>query len=153
MKKKRFLTLEEYYDDVAKVPTLYVDGASRGNPGVSGIGYCICDENGVVLKKGGECIGLANSRVAEYYAMRYGIEIALEMGLKYMRICADNLMMVKQLNGVFKVKNRDIRPIYRDIKRILRRLKGVAIVHVDREMNTIADREANSAIDEMWRTT
>ncbi len=127
--------------------TIYTDGASRGNPGPSGIGYYIVDENGNEIKRGGEFIGFATSRVAEYYALKEGCEQAVELGLKSIRFVADNLMMVNQFNGIFRVKNQDLIPIYNDIQKMLQNFEAVAFVHTKRESNTIADEQANIAID------
>ncbi len=132
---------------VANSATVYVDGASRGNPGPAGIGYYIVGENGQMVKRGGEFIGFATSRVAEYYAMKEGIEQAIELGFKSVRFVADSLMVINQLNGIFQVKNKDIMPIYRDIQALLGKFDVVAFTHVPRLQNTAADKEANLAID------
>ncbi|MDO4611445.1 MAG: reverse transcriptase-like protein [Candidatus Saccharibacteria bacterium] len=133
----------------ANSATVYVDGASRGNPGPSGIGYCIYDSAGQVIAQGGEFIGFATSRVAEYYAMRKGVELAIEKGLKSVRFVSDSLMVVNQLNGIFSVKNKDIMPIYRDIKELLKNFENVSFTHVQRSSNVVADTEANEAIDQI----
>ncbi|MBQ6320981.1 reverse transcriptase-like protein [Candidatus Saccharibacteria bacterium] len=128
--------------------TVYVDGGSRGNPGPAGIGYYIVGENGEVLKKGGEFIGFATSRVAEYYALKEGAEQAAELGLKNVRFVGDNLMMINQMNGIYKIKNRDLLPIYADIREMIaKNFEAVSFSHVQREQNANADREANAAID------
>lgn len=132
---------------VANSATVYVDGASRGNPGPAGIGYYIVGENGQMVKRGGEFIGFATSRVAEYYAMKEGIEQAIELGFKSVRFVADSLMVINQLNGIFQVKNKDIVPIYRDIQGLLGKFDVVAFTHVPRLQNATADKEANLAID------
>ena len=133
--------------DTASSVTVYVDGASRGNPGPSGIGYRIVDVDGGVIEQGGEFIGFATSRVAEYYAMRNGINRAIDLGLKTVRFVSDSLMVVNQLNGIFAVKNQDILPIYNDIENKLENFEAVSFTHVPRSHNIIADREANFAID------
>lgn len=135
------------YKEVANSATVYVDGSSRGNPGPSGIGYKVVGVNGEVLAQGGEFIGFATSRVAEYYAMKEGCEQAIELGLRSVRFVSDNLMLVNQLNGIYKVKNRDILSIYDDIRRLLENFEACAFVHVARERNVDADAEANAAID------
>lgn len=131
----------------ANGPIVYTDGASRGNPGPSGIGYVIYSEEGRELKRGGEFIGFATSRVAEYYALKEGCEQAIELGFKTVRFVSDNLMMVNQMNGIYQVKNNDILPIYNDINRLIQSFDTVAFTHVKRERNIIADSEANKAID------
>lgn len=140
------------YKNVANSATVYVDGCSRGNPGPAGVGYHILGQNGEVLACGGEFIGFATSRVAEYYALRVGCEKAIELGLKSVRFVGDNLMMINQMNGIYKVKNRDIMPIYSGIKELLKRFDACAFVHVAREQNTKADIEANAAVDRHFAT-
>ncbi len=133
--------------DNAYAVEINVDGASRGNPGSSGIGYCIHDLNGKIIEHGGESIGFATSRVAEYNAMRKGVERAIELGLTSVRFCSDSLMVVNQLNGIFRVKNKDILPIYQDIKSKLKNFESCSFVHIPRTENYLADSEANAAID------
>ncbi len=135
------------YRGVANGATVYVDGSSKGNPGPAGIGYYIVGENGHVLKHGGEFIGFATSRVAEYYALKEGCKQAIELGLKQVRFVSDSLMLVNQMNGIYTVKNMDLLPIYNDIKKMVEQFEAVAFVHVKREQNVEADGEANDAID------
>jgi ribonuclease HI/ADP-ribose pyrophosphatase YjhB (NUDIX family) len=139
------------YRQTANAATVYVDGGSRGNPGPAGIGYYILAPDGTVLKKGGEFIGFSTSRVAEYYALKEGVEQARELGLKSVKFVSDNLMVVNQMNGIYKVKNKDLVAIYRDILRMLGGFENYAFVHVLREQNVQADAEANRAIDEYGR--
>lgn len=135
--------------DTANSIVINVDGASRGNPGPSGIGYCIHDANGSIVERGGEFIGFATARLAEYCAMRRGIERAIELGYQSVRFVSDSLMVVNQLNGIFNVKNQDIAPIYKDIERKLEQFEAVSFTHVPRSQNMIADSEANDAIDKI----
>ena len=137
--------------DTANAITINVDGASRGNPGPAGIGYCIHDHTGQIVEKNGEFIGFATSRMAEYYAMRKGVDRAIELGYKTVKFISDSLMVVNQLNGIFSVKNQDIAPVYSDIEQKLQQFEAVSFVHVPRSNNTIADSEANSAIDRIFR--
>ncbi len=137
--------------DTASAVTVYVDGASRGNPGPSGIGYCIVDATGQALAQGGEFIGFATSRVAEYYAMKKGLEKALALGIKSARFISDSLMVVNQMNGIFAVKNQDVLPIYDAIQKLLSNYDSVSFSHVARSDNQIADYEANLAIDNILK--
>ena len=141
----------EKYRTVANAATVYTDGASRGNPGPAGIGYYIVGEDGEVLKQGGEFIGFATSRVAEYYGLKEGCQQALALGLKKVRFVTDNMMMMQQMRGVYQVKNRDIMPIHEEVKKMFARFEAVAITQVNRERNREADREANLAIDRHFR--
>ena len=128
--------------------TVFVDGCSKGNPGPSGIGYYIVGEDGEVLEKGGEFVGMATSRVAEYLALKEGITRAKALGLKRVRFVGDSLMMINQMNRIYKVKNQDIAPIYRDVRNLLADgFEAVAFWHVKREKNFEADREANLAVE------
>ena len=137
--------------DTANAITINVDGASRGNPGPSGIGYVIYDNNGHIIEKNGEFIGFATSRMAEYYAMRKGVERARELGYKTVKFISDSLMVVNQLTGVFSIKNQDIMPIYHDINEIINQFDAVSFKHVPRSENSIADGEANLAIDRILK--
>ena len=136
------------YRETANGATVYIDGASRGNPGPAGVGYYIVSEDGQVLKRGGEFIGFASSRIAEYYALKEGIEQAIKLGLKSVRFVGDNLMMINQMNGIYKIKNRDLLPIYQDVQKLVKdNFEAVSFTHVKRELNQEADREAGEAID------
>ena len=128
--------------------TVYTDGASRGNPCPSGIGYYIIGTDGRELKRGGEFLGMSNSRLAEYYGLKEGIEQAIELGLKRVSFISDNLMMVNQMNGVYKVKNQDLMQVYMDVLELLKKLESYSFTHVPRSQNTEADSEANRVIDE-----
>ena len=137
--------------DTANSVTINVDGASRGNPGPSGIGYCIYDSSGHIIERNGEFIGFSTSRLAEYYAMRKGVERAIELGFKTAHFISDSLMVVNQLNGIFHIKNQDIVPIYNDIRKKLEQFEAVSFTHVPRSKNLIADSEANAAIDKILK--
>ena len=88
--------------------------------------------------------------MAEYYALKVGCERAIQLGLKSVRFVSDSLMLVNQMNGVYKVKNQDLLPIYEDVQELLGKLEAYAFVHVAREQNTVADRKANEAVDEQF---
>ena len=135
--------------DTASAVAIYVDGASRGNPGPSGTGYRIIGVDGKIIEQGGEFIGFATSRVAEYFAMKSGIEKAIELGFKSAHFFSDSLMVVNQLNGIFSVKNPDIIPIYNDIQKLLENFESVSFTHIPRSENLVADSEANRAIDNL----
>ncbi|MBR3229113.1 reverse transcriptase-like protein [Candidatus Saccharibacteria bacterium] len=137
--------------NTANAVIINVDGASRGNPGPAGIGYCIHDNSGKIVEQSGEFIGFATSRVAEYYAMRKGVERAIELGYKSAKFLSDSLMVVNQLSGIFSVKNQDIAPIYKDITDKIEDFEAVSFVHIPRSENVVADTEANAAIDRILK--
>lgn len=144
------VTAHANYKEVANSATVYVDGSSRGNPGPSGVGYRILGENGQILLEGGEFIGFATSRMAEYYALKVGCQKALDLGLKTVRFVSDNLMLVNQMKGLYKVKNMDIAQVYDDVQELMARFDACAFMHVTREQNTAADALASEAIDQQF---
>lgn len=127
--------------------TIYTDGGSRGNPGPSGLGYYIIGPDGKELKRGGEFLGFSTSRMAEYYGLKEGLEQAIELGLKKVHFKSDSLMMVNQMNGVYKVKNQDLLPVHADVLKLLENLEAYSFVHVPRSQNVEADMEVNKVID------
>ena len=137
--------------NTANSHAIYIDGASRGNPGPSGIGYCIVDVNGKIIERGGEFVGFTTARSAEYFAMKKGIERAVELGIKSAQFISDSLMVVNQLNGIMKPKNADVIPTFNVIQDLLKKFDSVSFTHVPREENRIADEEANRAIDNILK--
>jgi ribonuclease HI len=135
----------------ANSATIYVDGGSRGNPGPAGVGYYILSPSGEVIARGGEFIGFNTSRIAEYLAVKEGIEQAIEHGISDARFISDSMMVVGQLNGALKVKNLDLKVVYNDIQRLLGKLRAYSFVHVNREDNIHADAEVNKVIDQYMR--
>lgn len=131
--------------------TIYTDGGSRGNPGPSGLGYYIIGPDGKEIKRGGEFLGFSSSRLAEYYGLKEGLEQAIELGLKRVHFKSDCLMMVNQMNGVYKVKNPDLFQVHSDVLKLLDKLEAYSFTHVSREMNTEADAEVNRVIDQNVR--
>ena len=127
--------------------TAHVDGGSRGNPGPAGYGVFITRDDGstVELK---QSIGIATNNVAEYHGLLAALRWAVEHGIGTLQVKADSELMVKQMLGVYRVKNPGLRPLYDDACSLVRRLKRVTFEHVRRESNTDADRLANEAMDE-----
>ncbi|MDR3298039.1 MAG: reverse transcriptase-like protein [Candidatus Nomurabacteria bacterium] len=137
----------------ANAATIYVDGGSRGNPGPSGVGYYIIAADGTFLKSGGSFLGFSTSRLAEYYALKEGVKQALDLGLKKVRFVSDSLMLVSQMNGLYKVKNSDLFQVHTDVVELLGQLDSYNIIHVPREQNAKADAEVNKIIDIHIRKT
>lgn len=126
---------------------IYTDGGSRGNPGPSSLGYYIIDKNGREIKRGGEFLGFSSSRLAEYYGLKEGIEQAIELGLKHVDFRSDSLMLVNQMNGIYKVKNADLMQVHNDILKLLEKLDSYSFMHVPRSQNVEADAEVNRILD------
>lgn len=129
------------------VHTINVDGASRGNPGEAGAGAVIRDPEGHVIKKLKKYLGRTTNNVAEYNAILIALESARDLGLNSVRILADSELMVKQLNGVYRVKSADLKPLYDRAMGLIKSFKDCNIAHVYREENSTADSLANEAID------
>lgn len=126
---------------------IYVDGASRGNPGKAGAGAVIKDPEGRIVKKLKKYLGITTNNAAEYQAIITALEAAKELGLESIKVYADSELMVKQINGVYKVRSEDLRPLFDRAKLLLKSFKEHKVTHIYREENSIADSLANEAID------
>ena len=126
----------------------YSDGGSRGNPGPSASGYVLMDANETVVYEGGTFLGITTNNIAEYQAVYIGLEKALELGASAVDFRLDSLLVVNQLNGVYKIKNPDLVPINRRIRELVRQFDHVTFSHVRREYNTLADGMVNKILDE-----
>lgn len=126
---------------------LHADGGSRGNPGPAGIGVVITDERGQVLKRLSTFIGRATNNVAEYAALIEGLEAALEYEPAAVTVFMDSELVVRQINGQYRVRKPDLQPLYGRAKRLLARIPETRVQHVPRERNQGADRLANEAMD------
>lgn len=130
-----------------KEVVLYADGGSRGNPGPSASGFVIYDMQEVILYRKGIYIGITTNNQAEYLALKYGLEQAEKLGARIVHVRLDSLLVVNQMIGKFKVRNRDLWPIHDDIKKRVSRFKKVNFMHVPRELNKEADAAVNEALD------
>lgn len=126
---------------------LYADGGSRGNPGPSASGYVLMDLNNSIIFKSGVYLGITTNNQAEYQALKYGLEEAIKLGAVEVDIYMDSLLVINQMKGIYKVKNRDLWPIYEAIKEMTTRFKKVRFTHVPRELNKLADAEVNEVLD------
>ena len=106
------------------------------------------DASGEVVRSGGRFLGTATNNVAEYEALLWGLATALEHGVTELRVCADSELVVRQLTGVYRVKNEGLKPLFTRAQSLIKRFTACEIVHVRREMNAAADALANQAMDE-----
>ena len=127
---------------------LYSDGGSRGNPGPSACGYVIFDDDDKVLAEGGEYMGVTTNNQAEYNGLKVGLEVALRLGAREVDCYLDSLLVVNQMRGVFKIKNRELWPLHDAVKALTKQFKVVRFRHVPREQNKVADAAVNRALDE-----
>lgn len=127
--------------------TAYCDGGSRGNPGPSGYGVRIEDAQGNKIEELHEFLGIKTNNFAEYSGLLSALEFAVAMGYPRLRVIADSELMVKQMQGKYRVNSPDLRPLYEEAKRRAARLESFRIEHVLRNKNKHADRLANLAMD------
>ncbi len=133
-----------------EMATIYVDGASRGNPGPAGVGILINSQSHTEAQV--SCyIGEATNNQAEYKALIIALEEAAKLGAKHVDVRMDSELVVKQLNGSYKVRDTKLKPLFRQVKQLLTRFDSFAIMHIPRQQNRIADSLANQAIDEEIR--
>ena len=126
---------------------LWTDGGARGNPGPAAYAFVLEAEDGTVLDTRGEAIGVATNNVAEYSALVAGLEEAVGRGVDELEVHSDSELMVKQMRGEYRVKNRDLQALFLDASRLARDVGLVTFTHVRREHNELADRLVNEALD------
>jgi ribonuclease HI len=128
--------------------TLYADGGSRGNPGPSASGFVLLDEAGEVLVDKGTYLGVTTNNQAEYHGLKTGLEEAKAMGAHEVDVRLDSMLVVNQMKGIFKVKNRDLWPVHQATKELVGEFRKVTFTHVPRELNRLADAAVNRVLDE-----
>jgi ribonuclease HI len=131
---------------MAKI-TVNVDGGARGNPGPAAIGVVVRDGDGEVLEERGERIGRATNNVAEYRALLLGIELGAAHGATELELIGDSELIVRQVEGRYKVKDPTMRELHTKVKKALEDFDSWTISHVRREQNAEADRLVNEVLD------
>jgi ribonuclease HI len=126
---------------------LFTDGGARGNPGPAAYGYVIEADDGTVLAAHGEKIGVATNNVAEYRALIAGLAKAVELAVPEIEVVSDSELLVKQMTGVYRVKNDALRELSLEASRLARGIDKVTYTAVRREHNELADRLVNEALD------
>lgn len=126
---------------------VYSDGGSRGNPGPSAAGYIILDNRQEVIAEGGEYLGITTNNQAEYQGVRIGLEKALELGYKKVDFKVDSMLVVNQMKGFYKIKNRELWPINERIRMLMTKFERVTFTHVNRQFNQLADGMVNKTLD------
>lgn len=127
---------------------LYTDGASRGNPGHGGAGAVLLTEEGEVIASATKFLGICTNNEAEYNALILGLQEALNNGHTNIRIFLDSELLVRQITGVYRIKNNRLKVLMREVRQHLSRFDRYTVKHVPRSENALADRLANEAIDE-----
>lgn len=129
---------------------IFIDGASEGNPGKSGIGIIFC-QNGEVQKNISRYLGVATNNVAEYMALIFALQEALIQKAKNVLVKTDSQLLCNQINKEFKVKNANLKSLFAQAEHLIGAFENFEIVHIPREINKGADKLATKAIREQAR--
>lgn len=127
-------------------PTMHIDGGARGNPGPAAYAVVIARPGQPPVEEA-DTIGTATNNVAEYTALVRGLELAAELGLKQLAVFSDSELLVKQMNGEYRVKHPDLLPLYEEANHLRRQVGNVTLTHVRRALNARADALCNEALD------
>jgi len=126
---------------------IYTDGGARGNPGPSGIGVVVYNEQKELVREYSDFLGIATNNQAEYKAVILALKKAQELGGEELHFYLDSELVVKQLRGEYKVKNKDLASLFLEIHNLAINFRKISYTHVRRELNKEADRLANEAMD------
>ena len=126
---------------------VHVDGGARGNPGPAAAGAVLSTPDGEVVDEASELLGIVSNNVAEYRALLLGVRRAKELGATEVEVVNDSELIAKQINGQYKVKHPDMKPLYAEAIAALGELDAWAVRTVRREQNTHADALVNAALD------
>ncbi len=126
---------------------LFTDGGSRGNPGPAGVGGTLVQQSTGWSCDYSRFIGRATNNVAEYTALLDGLKLAFQQGVRKLEHRADSQLMVRQLEGVYKVKSPELKPLFDQARELISALEYFKTAHVRREQNKRADELANMAMD------
>lgn len=137
----------EISQKIVKEIKLFADGGSRGNPGPSASGFVLFDMDDNILVRHGVYLGITTNNQAEYLALKFGLEAAQKEQVRIVHVYLDSLLVVNQMIGKFKVKNRDLWPIHGAIKELVGQFKQVTFTHVPRALNKEADAVVNEVLD------
>jgi ribonuclease HI len=125
-----------------------IDGASRGNPGPGSLGVVIYNTQGEIIAEHKKCLGICTNNVAEYQALIKTLEMAIELQLKSLLIRSDSQLLVKQMQGHYKIKDEKMKALNQKVQVLLKSFDKVEFCHIPRTENTLADQLANEALDE-----
>jgi ribonuclease HI len=126
---------------------IYTDGGARGNPGPAGLGAALYNESQEIVATVSQYLGVATNNQAEYRAIIAALEKARELGATEVDFYLDSELAVKQLNHEYKVKNKDLAPLFLQIHNLSLGFKKISYTHIPREQNKVADQLANEAMD------
>jgi ribonuclease HI len=125
---------------------IFTDGASRGNPGPGAIGAIIKEQQGRHIAHISQAIGETTNNQAEYQAIIAALEAAIRLGARQVELKSDSELVVKQLNGQYRVKKTTLKSLYQRVKELTNQFEDFTITHIPRQQNTEADKLANTAV-------
>jgi ribonuclease HI len=131
---------------MGKKALIFTDGGAEPNPGPGGIGVVIQDQNGKSISTISRSVGRVTNNQAEYMAVIAGLEKAISLGYDEVEMHADSELVVRQINGRYKVKNANLKQLYQKVVELTGKLDSFTITHVPRNLNKEADRLAGEAI-------
>ena len=136
--------------DFTQTYVIHCDGGSRGNPGPAAYGAIIEDTKGHRVATLSQFLGNKTNNAAEYHGLLASLRKAAELGIKKVKVRMDSELIVRQLNGQYRVKNANLKPLYAECVDVLRSFDSWTVDHVRRELNAEADRLANEALDRQY---
>jgi ribonuclease HI len=131
---------------------LFTDGGSRGNPGEAACAYFIMDANNQLVDFGGKYLGTCTNNVAEYKGLIEGLSLAKKNKISQLEVRMDSELIVKQINGEYKISNSDMQNLSKQVKELSKSFESIIFVHVRREQNKFADKQVNIILDLMKKT-
>ncbi len=126
----------------------HIDGGARGNPGPAGYGVLLEDEHGKQVAQLSRYLGHHTNNYAEYCGLLAALEYALQHGYRMLQVLSDSELLVRQIKGIYKVRNPGLLPLYERARQMIRQFDWFTVEHVRREQNRDADRLANLAMDQ-----
>lgn len=126
---------------------LFTDGGARGNPGPGAIGVVLKDEAGELVYEASQYIGPSTNNEAEYKALLHGLQVVKQKEFDEVSCNLDSELVVKQLNGQYKVKNENLKILFDEIKKLQLEMPNITFTHIPREKNKLADKLVNNALD------
>ncbi|CAD6212800.1 unnamed protein product [Miscanthus lutarioriparius] len=125
---------------------LHFDGASKGNPGKAGAGAVLMTEDGRVVSRIHEGLGVTTNNAAEYRALTLGLKEAIDHGFESIKVYGDSKLVTNQVNGVWQTRNQNMKELCNEVRQLKENFNSFEISHVPREWNAEADRQANMGI-------
>jgi ribonuclease HI len=144
----RLTSTPEYHKRAFYEIKIFADGGSRGNPGPSASGYALFDMQNNIIYQEGVYIGITTNNQAEYHALKLALAASRNLHPSKIHVYMDSLLVINQMLGKFKVRNRDLWPIHQSINEMLASFKEVTFTQIPRELNKLADSLVNQALDD-----